>query len=44
VFALGPNGERDHALGAPGITESAGSLEVRLSAEHHAMNYEIVRE
>lgn len=44
VFALGPNGERDHALSAPGVTESAGSLELRLSAEHHAMHYEIVRE
>jgi hypothetical protein len=41
VFALGSSGERDHALAAE---ESAGSLGLALSAEHHCMHYEIVRE
>jgi len=41
VHALGPNGERDHAVPA---TESAAGLSFGLSAEHHSMHYEIVRE
>lgn len=41
VHALGSSGERDHAVKAE---ESPGSLSFALSAEHHAMHYEIVRE
>jgi hypothetical protein len=41
VHALGPNGERDHAVTA---AESAGGLSFGLSAEHRTMHYEIVRE
>ncbi len=41
VHALGPNGERDHVVTA---VEAAGGLSFGLSAEHHAMHYEIVRE
>jgi hypothetical protein len=41
VHALGPNGERDHAVGA---VETTDGLSFRLSAEHRAMHYEIVRE
>ena len=41
VHALGPNGERDHAVAA---IETAGGLSFGLSAEHRAMHYEIVRE
>ena len=41
VHALGPSGERDHLLAAE---ESAGALSFGLSAQHHAMHYEIVRE
>jgi hypothetical protein len=41
VYALGPNGERDHAVEA---VFGAGSLGFGLSAEHHSMHYEIVRE
>ena len=41
VHALGPNGERDHAVE---VANSAGGLSFGLSADHHAMHYEIVRE
>lgn len=41
VHALGSNGERDHAVE---VANSAGGLSFRLSAEHRAMHYEIVRE
>jgi hypothetical protein len=41
VYALGQSGERDHAVPAD---ESAGTLTLALSAEHHTMHYEIVRE
>jgi hypothetical protein len=41
VHALGPNGERDHVVDA---AERAGGLSFGLSAQHHAMHYEIVRE
>jgi hypothetical protein len=41
VHALGPSGERDHAVTA---AEASGSLSIGLSAEHRAMHYEIVRE
>jgi hypothetical protein len=41
VYALGSSGERDHAVKTE---ESPGSLGFALSAEHHAMHYEIVRE
>jgi len=41
VFALGPSGERDHAVA---VVSGAGSASFQLSAEHHAMHYEIVRE
>jgi hypothetical protein len=41
VYALGPNGERDHAVEA---AENAGGLSFGLSAEHRCMHYEIVRE
>jgi hypothetical protein len=41
VHALGPNGERDHAVEA---VSTAGGLSFGLSADHHAMHYEIVRE
>ncbi len=41
VFALGPNGERDHAVT---VTESAAGPSFELSAQHRTMHYEIVRE
>lgn len=41
VHALGPSGERDHAVSAVSGPEG---LSFRLSAEHRAMHYEIVRE
>ncbi|MES1186152.1 MAG: CIA30 family protein [Myxococcales bacterium] len=41
VHALGPNGERDHAVE---VANTAGGLSFGLSADHHAMHYEIVRE
>ncbi len=41
VHALGPNGERDHAVE---VVETAGGLSFGLSADHHSMHYEIVRE
>jgi len=41
VYALGPSGERDHEVE---VEQSAGSLRFRLSAQHRAMHYEIVRE
>jgi hypothetical protein len=41
VYALGPNGERDHEVKA---VESAGALSFGLSADHRCMHYEIVRE
>jgi hypothetical protein len=41
VHALGPNGERDHAVG---MVETTAGLSFGLSAEHHTMHYEIVRE
>jgi hypothetical protein len=41
VYALGPNGERDHTVEA---VFAAGNLGFGLSAEHHSMHYEIVRE
>jgi Carbohydrate binding domain (family 11) len=41
VYALGPNGERDHAVTA---TETVGGLSFGLSTEHRTMHYEIVRE
>jgi len=41
VYALGPSGERDHAVD---VDESAGAVRFRLSAEHRAMHYEIVRD
>jgi Carbohydrate binding domain (family 11) len=41
VHALGPNGERDHAVE---VVTTAGGLSFGLSADHHAMHYEIVRE
>jgi hypothetical protein len=41
VHALGPNGERDHAVE---VVNTAGGLSFGLSADHHAMHYEIVRE
>ncbi|HYQ17574.1 MAG TPA: hypothetical protein VEQ58_17495, partial [Polyangiaceae bacterium] len=41
VYALGPSGERDHAV----ETEPGPSaVSFRLSAQHHTMHYEIVRE
>jgi hypothetical protein len=41
VYALGPNGERDHPVD---VTDSADRLSFGLSEQHHAMHYEIVRE
>ncbi len=41
VYALGPNGERDHRVE---VEQSAGDLAFRLSAQDRAMHYEIVRE
>jgi hypothetical protein len=41
VHALGPNGERDHAVE---VANTAGGLSFGLSADHRAMHYEIVRE
>ncbi|HYP91282.1 MAG TPA: hypothetical protein VEQ59_24115, partial [Polyangiaceae bacterium] len=41
VYALGPNGERDHPV--PTEDGEAGAR-FRLSAEHRTMHYEIVRE
>jgi hypothetical protein len=41
VHALGPNGEREHAVE---VVEAAGGLSFELSADHHTMHYEIVRE
>lgn len=41
VHALGPNGERDHPVE---VVNAAGGLSFGLSADHHTMHYEIVRE
>jgi hypothetical protein len=41
VHALGPNGERDHAVA---VGEAAAGLSFGLSADHRSMHYEIVRE
>ena len=41
VHALGPNGERDHAVE---VAETAAGLSFGLSADHRTMHYEIVRE
>jgi len=41
VHALGPNGERDHAVE---VVESGAGLSFGLSADHRCMHYEIVRE
>jgi hypothetical protein len=41
VHALGPSGERAHAVSA---TETADALSFQLAAEHQTMHYEIVRE
>jgi hypothetical protein len=41
VHALGPNGERDHAVP---VVEAAAGLSFGLSADHRSMHYEIVRE
>jgi hypothetical protein len=43
VHALGPNGERDHAVPVVEV-EAAASLSFGLSADHRSMHYEIVRE
>jgi hypothetical protein len=41
VFALGPNGERDHPVE---VAETPAGPSFELSARHRAMHYEIVRE
>ncbi|MDF3067724.1 MAG: hypothetical protein K0R38_3325 [Polyangiaceae bacterium] len=41
VYALGPNGERDHAVP---VLESVAGPSFELSAAHRTMHYEIVRE
>jgi hypothetical protein len=41
AYALGPNGERDHAVD---VVERPGALSFGLSADHHAMHYEILRD
>lgn len=41
AFALGPNGERDHAVE---VGEGKSGTRLSLSAQHRAMHYEIVRE
>jgi hypothetical protein len=41
VYALGPNGERDHAVDAQ---ETPDSLSFGMAAEHHTMHYEITRD
>jgi Carbohydrate binding domain (family 11) len=41
VHALGPNGERDHAVE---VVETAAGLSFGLSADHRTMHYEIVRD
>lgn len=41
VHALGPNGERDHAVE---VVNTAAGLSFGLSADHRTMHYEIVRE
>lgn len=40
VHALGPNGERDHAVD---VEQGSASFGFRLSAQHRTMHYEIVR-